>query len=386
MITARSLHTATMLADGRVLIAGGVPDYGLSPLASAELYDPSTGTFSATGSMLAAGGQAATLLYDGRVLIVGADNEIYDPVTGTFTITGAFAGAYAAPFVDSATLLSDGTVLITGCDCEYSLAPLTELYDPNTGTFSLTGRPSGSIYWWANINTVTLLRSGNILIVGNDDDLPADAELYAPSTRIFSSIGNASAPHEYSTANLLSDGEVFIAGSQLPGGNGSQGTDLYDPATARFAAAGNMTIPRAGHSATLLLDGTVLIAGGWSFFAGGPIPTSSAELYVPRLLTPPLVVTDLRFDLAAVTAGASYSVNISGYGLTAEAFVDVRFTSPGGLSAFALNWQRGIVESHNVPAGVAAGGWTITGVRAHEIETDHTGNFFPVSATIKVSP
>jgi hypothetical protein len=83
--------------------------------------------------------------------------------------------------------------------------------------------------------------------------------------------------------------------------------------------------------------------------------------------------------------GASYSVKISGSGLTAETFFDVRFRSPGGLSAFALNWQRGIMESHDVPAGIAAGTWTITGVRAHQIETDHTGNFFPISATIKVS-
>src|SRR5262249_53284962 len=156
----------------------------------------------------------------------------------------------------------------------------------------------------------------------------------------------------------LPDGGVLIAGSELVGENSSSGTDLYDPATGTFSAAGNMTTGRYGHTATLLPDGRVLIAGGLSVWGAGP--TSSAELYVPSLLKPALIVTDLQFDLAVVSAGASYSVNISGSGLTAETFFDVRFTSPGSSrSAVALNWQRGTVESHDVPAGLAAGKWTI---------------------------
>jgi len=184
----------------------------------------------------------------------------------------------------------------------------------------------------SDVNTATLLRNGNVLIAGNDenDGFPADAELYAPSTRIFSGIGNTTAPHEFSTATLLPDGEVLIAGGQLPGGSGAAGTDLYDPATGKFSAAEDMTIGRHSHTATLLPDGTVLIAGGYSvWLSPNPGGSSSAELYVPRLLTPPLVVNDLRFDLTVVTAGASYSVNISGSGLIAETFFDVRFTSRG---------------------------------------------------------
>jgi hypothetical protein len=202
---------------------------------------------------------------------------------------------------------------------------------------------------------------------------------------MFSGIGNTTAPHALCTATLLPDGDVLIAGGQLPGGNGSHGTDLYDPATGTFSATGNMVTGRQGHTATLLADGRVLIAGGISIWGTGP--TSSAELYVPRLLKPALIVTDLRFDMAAVNGGASYSANISGSGLTGETFFDVRFTSPGSSrSAVVLNWQRGSVESHDVPAGLAAGKWTINGVRAHEIETDHTGSFVPVSATITVGP
>ena len=232
--------------------------------------------------------------------------------------------------------------------------------------------------------------NGNVLIAGNaeNDGLPADAEQYAPSTQTFSNLGKTPAPHEFSTATLLTNGEVLIAGGALPGGSGAGGTDLYDPATGKFSAAENMTIGRHSHTATLLPDGTVLIAGGYSTWLWpAPTPSSTAELYVPRLLIPALVVTDLRSDLAVVTAGASYSVNISGSGLTAETFFDVRFNSPGSnASAVVLNWQRGLAARHEVPIGIASGNWTINGVRAHQIEADHTGSFVPVSSTITVSP
>jgi len=389
MITSRRVHTATLLPDGRVLIAGGFLNNSNSPVASAELYDPSKGTFTATGAMLTARGwHTATLLYDGKVLVAGADHtpELYDPTTGTFTATSVYAGSYTAPVVVTSTLLPDGKVLITGCDCLFRTAPLTELYDPGTGKFGLTGGIGGLLGWWANVNTATLLTNGNVLIVGNieNDGAPADAVLYAPSTQVFSDLGNTSAPHEFSTATLLRDGTVLIAGGQLPGGSGASGTDIYEPATGTFSAAEHMTVGRHSHTATVLSDGTVLMAGGYTSW---PAPTSTAEMFVPNLSMPSLVVTDLRFDVAAVTAGASYSVNISGSGITDATFFDVRFTSPEtNSSAVGLNWQRGLTASHDVPIGTASGKWTINGVRAHEIETDHTSRFTPVSATITVSP
>jgi hypothetical protein len=149
-----------------------------------------------------------------------------------------------------------------------------------------------------------------------------------------------------------------------------------------------MTARRAVHQATLLNDGRVLITGGVSFGGIGIFfgSLSSAELYVPPLLVPAQVVTDLRFDRTNVVAGSSYSVDVAGSNLTSETFFDVRFTRPGSNdSAVALNWQKGLAASHDVAAGAASGSWTINGVRAHEIETDHTGNFFPVSATITVT-
>jgi hypothetical protein len=101
----------------------------------------------------------------------------------------------------------------------------------------------------------------------------------------------------------------------------------------------------------------------------------------------PFIVTNLQFDRTNIVPGASYAVSVSGFNLTSQTFFDVRFTSPGSnQSAVVLNWQKGLSAKHDVSAGTASGVWVINGVRAHQIETDHTGDFLPVSATITVSP
>src|SRR5687768_14693447 len=135
MTTTRSQHTATLLPDGRVLIAGG------SSLRNTELYDPQTGTFTATGDLLAGGWRPAVLLANGKVFITGGPNaELYDPATGVFAAGRAYAGTVDLSNVTlNATLLPDGRVLITG---GYScMTP--QLYDPAAGTFSLTAPMTG---------------------------------------------------------------------------------------------------------------------------------------------------------------------------------------------------------------------------------------------------
>jgi galactose oxidase-like protein len=275
MTTVRTWHTAALLANGKVLIAGGSNRGDMfQPLANAELYDPSTGMFTLTGSMTTVQrADSATLLADGKVLVAKDDHaELYDPAAGTFALTGAYADPTPVLWI-TATLLLDGRVLLTGCAAQCTVGA-TEVFDPQSGTFSRTGAMRG----WGNVNTATLLMSGNVLFVGNaeNDGSPAEAEVCGPAAGTFMSIGNAIAPHEFAAALLLADGTVLITGGQLVGGNGSVGSDLYLPATGTFASAGNMTTGRHEHTATLLRDGTVLIAGGFSIW---PTPTSSAEIY-----------------------------------------------------------------------------------------------------------
>jgi hypothetical protein len=198
MTTPRAFHTATLLTDGHVLIIGGSEAF-FQPLASAELYDPATGTFHLTGSMTTAGGVTATRLLDGRVLIVGgagarADDgskaEIYDPETGTFKPTGSMK---TPRWEQTATLLPDGRILVAGgrdpnpnATGDFVALTSAELYDPKQGTFS----PTGSLTTARGGQTATLLADGRVLIAGLDQSgVLASAELYDPATGTFGPTG-----------------------------------------------------------------------------------------------------------------------------------------------------------------------------------------------------
>jgi WD40 repeat protein len=278
MADARNGQTATLLQDGRVLIAGGSGD------STAELYDPKTVTFGQTGPMNVARtvGATATLLQDGRVLIAGgsdssvdqkplASAELYDPRTDTFGPTGSMARARSG---HTATLLQDGRVLLVGgLDSSSGILATAELYDPKTGKFVSTGSMSTGRYTG---HTATLLQDGRVLLVGGNassvQEKPlAAAELYDPETSKFVSTGPMAEARDGQTATLLLDGRVLIAG-------GADNTaELYDPKAGVFGPTGSMVESRASHSATLLADGRVLIAGG----ASDPAAGASAELYQP---------------------------------------------------------------------------------------------------------
>ncbi len=175
MITPRYAHSATLLADGRVLIAGGVN--GGTSVFTAEIYDPSTGAFTATGDLTSIGGEVyaipgdvTTLLPDGRVFIAASNNaEIYDPQSGTFTPTGPYANLSDAYGI-TVTLLTNGKVLVTGCADAYGSCSVgvTELFDPQSGTFGVTG-PMMDKYFPDYGYTAALLTDGRVLFLGSGD-------------------------------------------------------------------------------------------------------------------------------------------------------------------------------------------------------------------------
>jgi plastocyanin len=296
MANARGAHTATLLPDGKVLIAGGGPPSWLTLpgnppfLAAAELYDPKTGTFKATGPMSTPReSHTATLLPDGRVLIAGGEDrldhavasaEIYDPKTGTFSATGTMAVARA---FHTATLLSDGRVLIAGGNAgtwSYSgpFLASAEIYNPKTGTFSPTGSMATQRGW----HTASRLADGRVLVAGGENhrtDL-ASAEIYNPKTGSFSSTGSMTVGRVYHAAALLSDGRVLVegGGSDYSGGKFLSSAEIYNPQTGTWTATGSMADQRNLLTATLLRDGRVLVAGGF----GAQAPLASAELYDPK--------------------------------------------------------------------------------------------------------
>jgi hypothetical protein len=180
MSEARFGHTATLLAEGKVLIVGGLASQSSNPTASAELYDPATELFSPTGMMTTPRtGHTATLLTDGRVLISGGSSiingqsgatstaEIYDSRTGSFSLTGPMGTTRSW---HTATLLPDGMVLVAGGG-----SPTAELYDPPTSVFS----PTGSMETERSGHSATLLQNAMVLIAGGGLRPPlASAELY----------------------------------------------------------------------------------------------------------------------------------------------------------------------------------------------------------------
>ena len=273
----RAIHSATRLADGRVLIAGGmIHNHGT--LATAELFDPATGQFTATGVMPEPRmSHSATLLKDGRVLLAGGysgDGRIYrsailyEPATGRFERTGEMAVPRAE---HSATLLPDGRVLVAGgADAPGEIATQSaELYDPATGRFT----PTGDMTMARAYHVAAPLHGARVLIAGGMPDLQhtlSSAEIYDESTGTFTSIGDMTEARRKAAAATLADGRVLIVGGS---GNEdwrskSRTAEIYDPTTRTFRTTGELHEGRFKivHSVVTLDDGRVLVAGGGAGF------------------------------------------------------------------------------------------------------------------------
>ena len=251
MLTGRAEHTATLLRDGRVLVAGGIADDREEErLASAELYDPTTGTWQATGSMaIPRSWHTATLLPDGRVLVAGG------------TCDGRYVDGCAAKDPSGAQTAA-------------------EIYDPQTGTWT----PTGDMTSPRSQHTATLLPNDMVLVAGTElapDAIQASSELFDPATGTWTATGDMTIPRTQQMAALLQDGTVLVAGGIGPVSPTEHAeltsAELYDPARGTWSATGSMASARSQDPLTVLADGTVLKTGG----VDGDQMLPSCELYDP---------------------------------------------------------------------------------------------------------
>ncbi|MGA9356108.1 MAG: kelch repeat-containing protein [Terriglobales bacterium] len=265
---------------------------------------PQVGSVTSTGQMLEPrSGHTATLLPDGKVLIAGGmrrnqdfykSAELYDPATGKFRQTGQMNERRVG---QAAVLLSSGKVLIAGGWVGRGASDSAELYDPATGKFTLLAPKMTTRRGRPNAN---LLADGDVLItVGADHDAPggiASAEIFHAASNSFQAV----APMHYAriahTSTLLSDGRVLIAGGRGERVNAS--AEIYDPKTRQFTETGNLSVARYKHTAARFADGRVLIAGG-SDERDWHGQLNSAEIYDPRMgkFTPTSPLNDGRFKL-----------------------------------------------------------------------------------------
>ena len=333
----RYWHTMTLLPTGKVLAAGGfsqAPDLGEGPdTRPAELYDPDTGQWTTTGAMLdRRGTHTATLLPTGKVLVTGgsgsagvvpglASAELYDSTTGEWHATGALS---VARVVHTATLLASGQVLVLGG----ILGPQSsaELYDPAAGTWTAAAPMLAARF----LHTATLLPAGTVLVAGGASDA-REAELYDPAAGTWRRTDSLLAPHAGHTATRLPSGRVLVVDGLLPGVDFGRvrNTELFDPESETWSDAGCTVEARLFHTATLLLSGAVLVAGGEDSSGQS---RSSAELYG-------IVASPAQVSLAT---GASQTFTATGGAGVGYAW-SFRQNESGGTLTASGDYQAGQV-------------------------------------------
>jgi hypothetical protein len=280
MLETRYGHTATLLPDGRVLVAGGIASFATGEvLASAEVYDPGTGAWTGAATMTGTRhGHTASLLSDGMVLVAGgqrsalgdtggtthpvgvASTEIYDPATGSWAAPREMPRPHATDSL-TATVLLDGRVLLVGSSAQ--------LYDPATASWATTSPMERGRFG----HTATLLRDGRVLVAGLGFPLWPDAALYDPQTDSWTRTSDMNERRAWFAAGLLPDGRVLVTGSGDGGYGGSPSAELYDPASGTWTLTPDMLSAHGYHEGVTLDDGRFLVVGG--FPRGEP----SAEIY-----------------------------------------------------------------------------------------------------------
>jgi N-acetylneuraminic acid mutarotase len=287
MSVGRAFFTATSLPNGEVLVTGGT-GYTAYCFATAELYNPSTGQWKTTGSMTQPRCyHTATLLPTGEVVVAGgadsavntpntmASAELYNPSTGIWQTTGSLNVSRAS----QVALLESGQAFVAG---GYNTSNTTttgltsvELYEPSTGKWTLTASM-----------TALFGPTTPVLLTNNDVLIASEVEFYNPATAAWTSTGPLPIPKTAgppSLATLLNTGNVLASGTRCTysgcGGAATTICFLYAFSSNTWSVAGDMNQARLSHTSTLLPNGQVLVAGGYAHVASEPIVLSSAELY-----------------------------------------------------------------------------------------------------------
>jgi len=355
----RFLHTATLLPNGEVLVAGGTNSTG--ELTSAELYNPASGTWSSAGSMSTARAlPTATLLPNGEVLVAGGFNrnngvlasaELYSPATGIWSSTGTMS---VPRWLNIATLLPDGEVLVAGGQNSTGDLSSAELYNPATGTWSSTGSMSIP----REDSTGTLLPNGEVLVASgfSRTGLVASAELYNPSTGAWSNTGSLSTARFFHTATLLPNGEVLVAGGQTFAGSPMASSELYNPAIGIWSSTGSMSTDRSEHTATLLPNGEVLVAGG-------QVSGASAELYTPQA-----AIVDPSISAAGMPVAGAEGSPLT---VTVATFADPDTAAVAREYSATIDWGDGSPTSTGVITG-SASSFSVTGIHTYAEENAYS--------------
>ena len=280
----RHSHSASLLADGRVLVAGGATGGWQGPsMVTTELYDPTSGSWQPGPSLTYPRQRhTATTLADGRVFVTGGirpgpivqdTTEILEPARMRWQVRAPLS---FPRYLHSATLLSSGQLLVLGGYTGSTTVDHAEIYDPGADTW----RPVGSLHEARHDHSATLLPDGRILVVGGYRGT------WLPTAEIFDPAGGTSTPTNpifcHGTAHeavLLADGRVLVAGGAC--GSGPPGivaqAEIFDPATNSWQAVAPMAQARYRLSAARLADGRVLVAGG----STGAASLAGAESFDP---------------------------------------------------------------------------------------------------------
>jgi alpha-tubulin suppressor-like RCC1 family protein len=303
----RRLHSATLLTDGRVLVAGGIVPSGTTTVTTdtAFLYD--AGTWSSTGAMnVPRHEHTATRLGNGRVALIGGMNgtdvrssaSIYNPSTNAWTMagtmpTGRRAHTATLLVVPSNSTLHNRVLVVGGTSGTTTSPPLVMTYDGSSSFTTRTSFESGA----RQGHGATALADGKVLIVGGTNGSPLGSSwLFNPAsaTGSWTAAGTLSTAREGHTATLLPNGQVFVAGGSSNGSNIVTTAELWSSPSS-WSATNVIGTPSRAHTATALSGNVVLLAGGLVPPPPGSPPGS------PPVVTAASLLHDGAFGIACTS-------------------------------------------------------------------------------------